>query len=252
MNKSKTSYKGKQRFDRRHKSKVANTTAAMNKIDMNKLFTEDILTVGIPVNGETDNYTVIISFGGFLNLLKDEINKSGTLSFREISRAAIRGFNKDDVYVSCTCPDQRYRFQYWATRNDYNSDAPETRPSNITNPDDTLGSSCKHTLLVLSNTSWMLRVARVIDNYIKYMEKHYPKMYADKIYPAIYGKEYEEPVQTNMFDKDTLDSTSDIIDVANKERQQSTRFKKGNQSGIQFASKDTDDQLDFDDIDNTL
>ena len=84
------------------------------------------------------------------------------------------------------------------------------------------------------------------------MEKHYPKMYADKIYPAIYGKEYEEPVQTNMFDKDTLDSTPDIIDVANKERQQSTRFKKGNQSGIQFAPKDADNQLDFDDIDNTL
>lgn len=207
---------------------------------MNKLFTEDILTVGIPVHGETDDYVVTISFGGFLELLRDEINKSGNLSYREISRAAINGFNRDDVYISCTCPDFNYRFRYFASRNDYNSTEPETRPSKITNPDDSLGSSCKHTLLVLSNTSWMIRVSRVIDNYIKYMEKHYPRMYADKIYPAIYGEEYVRPVQITLFDTDELDSTSDIIDIANRERQQSTRFQPGNQSGIQFTGNSED------------
>ena len=59
--KSKSSEKGKQRFNRRSKSKVKNTTSAMNKIDMNKLFTEDILTVGVPVKGENNDYTVKIS-----------------------------------------------------------------------------------------------------------------------------------------------------------------------------------------------
>ena len=241
INKSKSSYKGKQRFDRRTRSKVMNTTSAMNKIDMNKLFTEDILTVGIPVQGETDNYTVTVSFGGFLQLLKDEIERSNTLSYREIARAAINGFNKDDVYISCSCPDQEYRFQYWATRNNYNSTYSETRPSRITNPDDSLGSTCKHSLLILSNTSWMQRVARVIYNYIKYMETHYQRMYADKIYPAIYGKEYEDPVQITLFDTDELDTTSDTIDTANKWRRDSTRFKPGNQSGVQFARNSNND-----------
>lgn len=256
INKSKSSEKGKQRYDRRTRSKVMNTTSAMNKIDMNKLFTEDILTVGIPVQGETDSYTVTLSFGGLLELLQDEIRKTGNLSYREISRAVISGFNRDDVYISCTCEDFIYRFNYFASRNGYNSGPPETRPSRITNPNDTLGSSCKHTLLVLNNNSWIQRVARVISNYIKYMESHYQKMYADKIYPAIYGKEYEEPVQTTLFDTDELDSDENTLSTANKWRQQSTRFQPGNQSGIQFAPSNRassnqitiDDEVNPDDI----
>ena len=61
-------------------------------------------------------------------------------------------------------------------------------------------------------------------------------MYADKIYPAIYGKEYEEPVQTTLFDMDELDSTADTLSTANKWRQQSTRFQPGNEKGVRFAS----------------
>ena len=77
------------------------------------------------------------------------------------------------------------------------------------------------------------------------METHYPKMYADIIYPAIYGEEYQEPAQTSMFDDDTLDSDSDTLSAANRWRQQSTRFQKGNDSGIRFAksNKELDNQL---------
>ena len=38
INKSKASEKGKKRFDRRNKSKVANTVKSFNSIDMNKLY----------------------------------------------------------------------------------------------------------------------------------------------------------------------------------------------------------------------
>lgn len=229
-----------------------NTTSAMNRIDMNKLFSEDILTVGIPVQGETDDYVVTLSFGGLMELIRTEVERTGNLSFREISRAVINGFNRDDVYISCSCEDFQYRFKYFATRNNYNSADPETRPSKITNPNDSLGSSCKHILLVLNNNSWVQRVARVISNYIKYMETHYQKMYADKIYPAVYGKEYEEPVQTTLFDADELDSTSDTLSAANKWRQQSTKFQPGNEQGIRFASNNRhpQNQLTLDDTEN--
>lgn len=138
-----------------------------------------------------------------------------------------------------------YRFGFFASKNDFNSGAPETRPSNITNPNDSLGSACKHVLLVLNNNSWIQRIARVISNYVHYMETHYPKMYADIIYPAIYGEEYQEPAQTSMFDDDTLDSDSDTLSAANRWRQQSTRFQKGNDSGIRFAKSNSelDNQL---------
>ena len=52
ITKSKVSTKGRERFKRRVKSKVANQVKQFNSIDMNKLFKDDILTVNIAVEGE--------------------------------------------------------------------------------------------------------------------------------------------------------------------------------------------------------
>ena len=136
LTKSKSSTKGKQRFNRRSKSKVANNVRQYNSIDMNKLFKENILTVNVSVKGETDDYTVKISFGGFLDILNKLLDDNEeNLNLRNITRALITGFNQDDVYIFCSCPDFHYRFGYWATKNKLNSGEPETRPSNITNPE---------------------------------------------------------------------------------------------------------------------
>jgi hypothetical protein len=253
INKSKTSEKGKKRFDRRNKSSVASTVKSFNSIDMNKLFKEDILTVNIPVNGETDDYIVRITFGGFLEILRDQTSPDRELSFRDIARAAIIGFNRDDVFIHCSCPDCKYRFNYYATRNNINSGTPETRPSKITNPDDSLASACKHVLLVLNNTSWIIRVARVIVNYVKYMQIHYEKLYADIIYPAIYGAESDEDVQLSIDDMDNNDMLADeedseTLDSANDYNKHRTRFQKGNDKGIRFAKSsedEDDDQLEI-------
>ena len=258
INKSKTSEKGKKRFDRRNKSKVANTVKLFNSIDMNKLFKEDILTVNIPVNGETDNYIVRITFGGFLEILRGHVSTDRELNFRDVARAAITGFNRDDVFIHCSCPDFKYRFNYYATRNSINSGTPETRPSKITNPDDSLGSACKHVLLVLNNTSWIIRVARVIVNYIKYMQLHYQKLYADIIHPAVYGTKYEEPVQLSIDDMENNnelagEDSTDTLDSANDYNKERTRFQKGNEQGIRFADKPHDkdeDQLEIEQEEN--
>ena len=248
LSKSKQTDKGFQRFKKRVKSRVANSVKQYNAIDMNKLFKDDILTVDINVKGETDSYIVKISFGGFCQLLQDQIEKQeGKLDFKAVTRALILGFNKDDVYIKCSCPDAQYRFAYWQTRNGIISgDEPENRPSDITNPNDTLGSACKHVLLVLSNTSWLLKVGSTILNYIRYMEKHYQKLYADIIYPAVYGKEYEEPVQLDLFDDDTLETDSDTLDKSNEYAKTKNLFKPGNKQGVRFAPKGTD-QVSFDD-----
>lgn len=256
IDKSKSSTKGKQRFDKRNKSSVANTVKSFNSIDMNKLFKEDILTVNIPIKGETDDYMVRITFGGFLEILRDTLEPGEEINFRDVSRAAIIGFNRDDVFIHCSCPDFKYRFNYYATRNNINSGTPETRPSKITNPDDNLGSACKHVLLVLNNTSWIIRVSRVIINYIRYMQKHYEKLYADIIYPAIYGVEYSDDVQLTIDDSDELstDSDSDTIDAANTYNQERTKFQKGNDKGIRFAASDKpdDNQLEIENEDDIL
>lgn len=157
------------------------------------------------------------------------------------------------------CPDWTYRYAYYATKNNINSGDAENRASNITNPDDKLGSACKHVLLVLSNNSWCLKVASTIYNYVNYMEKHYQKLYADIIYPAIYGKKYEEPTQLDIFDNDNLETDKETIDKSNQYAVDKSRFQKGNTQGVRFAPKSKnpdqvelfDEESDIDDnIDN--
>jgi len=252
IGKSRRSQKGNERFNRRQKSRVANTVREFNSIDMNQLFKDNILTVNISVNGETDNYIVRIKFGGFLDIVKEKIERFGKLDLRVVISSLKEAFNREDVLVHCSCDDFKYRFAFWLTANKENSGDAENRPSNITNPDDSLGSGCKHILLVLNNNSWIIKVASVIWSYINYMEQHYPKMYADIIYPALYGKDYEEPVQLSIEDEDELaseeDDLTDIIDQGSKRAQ----FQKGNKQGVRFAKEEKPDtnQQTLDDLED--
>ena len=92
------------RFKRRVKSRVANSVKEFNSIDMNKLFKDDILSVNVNVKGETDDYVVRISFGGFLEILHDEIEKNnGVLNLKCVTVALVTGFNKDDIFINCNC-----------------------------------------------------------------------------------------------------------------------------------------------------
>lgn len=76
------------------------------------------------------------------------------------------------------------------------------------------------------------------------MEKHYKKLYADIIYPAIYQRKYQEPVQLDIdtIDRDELDTTVDIVDKSNRYARDKGKFKQGNKQGIRFAPKQRDDR----------
>ena len=140
-----------------------------------------------------------------------------------------QNFLVDAGVILHNCPDWRFRFAYYANINDITVDPKENRPSKITNPHDTLGSACKHVLLVLSNNSWLVKVASVINNYIKYMEQHMEHLYAEIIFPAIYGREYDVEYQLSLDGSDELDSTEDTIDASNEEGRKRGQFKQGNQ-----------------------
>lgn len=239
------------RYKRRTKSRVATTIQDYNKIDMNKFFKSDLLTLSIQVTGETDKYEVKVTLSGVLDQLQHQLKMSGSaLDIRSILRALSTVFNKADIYSACSCPDWKYRFSYFSTKNNTTAGDPEDRPSNITNPDDTKGAGCKHILLVLSNTSWLMKLAICIKNYVDYIEKHYTKLYADLIYPRIYGEKYEDPVQLSLDDYDNDELDNDEINAANIEKRNSTLFKQGNQQGVRYAKSipDEDDQLELDDM----
>ena len=210
------------RFKKRLNSRISTNSNDYNKIDMNKLFKQDILEVVIPVHGETDDYLVIISFEGVLKNLKESLSNNNQLNLRTIVRAITRAYSNEDIYIHCSCPDFKYRFNYWSTINRYNAMDPEMRPSDITNPDDNLGSCCKHCLLVLNRSAWILKVASVINNYIRYMKLRNRRLYDSIIYPALYDEDMEiepdEPIenQISMFDppeeEETTEDSDDNID----------------------------------------
>lgn len=238
---------GKTRYEKRIKSRFSSSTRSYNKINMNELFKEDILTVGIDVIGETDNYVVTLKFGGFLETLRDILKRQDNiLDLRAIIRALIDSFNRENVYISCSCKDFFYRFGYWATVTNINSGEPQLIPSDTTNPKNDLGPGCKHIMLVLANTGWIIKVASVIMNYVRYFEQHRQKEYADIIYPAIYGKKYEEPVQLDIEDKDELDSEETLINKANEEGKVRRQFKSGNKYRFQPQERQNLDQTQLD------
>ena len=231
-------HKGKNRYYRRTHSKLASSVKNFNSIDMNKFFKTDILDVDIDVTGETDLYTVRISFAGTVDQMYREISKGRILDRRLITQCLLRAFNADDVYINCTCPDFKYRGKYWATRNEILIGAPENRPSDITNPNDTKGPGCKHITLALSDSSWLIRVSSVIYNYINYLKELDSRLYQEYIYPAIYKEPYPND-ETQLDISNIDDSQLGNLDIRFSEYQELV------DSDIEKFGDVTDDTLDL-------
>lgn len=241
-------YYGKNRYKRRLKSSIAPSIKHFNNMDMDKFFKTDTLDVSVDIKGETNIYKVRMSFVGTLEELHDFISKNNIeqVDRKMILKALMKAFNRDDVYINCTCPDFRYRFKYWATKKGLLIGDPENRPADITNPGDNKGPGCKHIILCLSDSSWLIKIASVIYNYINYMEEHDERMFQKYIYPAIYDKEYENR-QLSIFDNEDelIDSDEETIKTSNIEASKRGQFKKGNEYRFR---KDNKDQLTFDDL----
>jgi len=181
------------------------------------------------VQGETDNYIVKIKFSGVVAEIQKNVQANNNkLDYRIISQALSRVFNSGDVYINCNCMDFRTRFAHWSTVQGYNSGKPEDRPNRFTwtNSNDDMGGACKHGNLVLSNLSWMMKVASVINNYIHYAETYMQRQFADIIFPKIYGIKYPEALQLGLFDRQYLKHSKGVIDAINQYGGTRTRFKK--------------------------
>ena len=198
--------KGKNRWERRKYSRIANSVRDYNNINMNVFFKDDILEFVIKIKGETNDYEVTITFSHILDRIYQEVKKNNNkLEFKCVLRALLDAFNSDDIYVGCSCPDFCFGgFNYYSIKQNYNSnpiggkaqDAPVIR-----NPLDNKGAACKHINLCLANTDWMMKIASVINNYIKYSRDNLQRNYADYIFPKIYHMPYNKAIQLSLFDE---------------------------------------------------
>ena len=238
----KNTERGKNRFERKKYSKIANAVKNYNEIDMNKLFKQDILQVNIPVVGENDEYTVTIKLEGVITELQKNIKNNGNrLEFRSIIQALTKIFNTSDVYVKCACPDFKYRFAHWNIIKNVSVDDSSHDPGpgkGIANPDDSKGRGCKHILLVLANGDWMMKVASVINNYCHFLSEKRPDAFLKLVFPKLYGVPADEADQNGIVeDNEDLESGKDLIDIINDWAKNRGKFKKGSNINPVYADK---------------
>ena len=224
--------RGKNRFERKKYSKIANAVKNYNEIDMNSLFKQDILLVKIPVVGENDEYTVTIKLEGVVNEIQKNIkNNSNKLEYRTIIQALTKVFNTSDVYIKCSCPDAKYRFAHWNIVNGVSVDDSSNDPGpgkGIANPNDDKGRGCKHMLLVLANGDWMMKVASVINNYCHFLSEKRPEAFLKLVFPKLYGVPADEAEQNDIVaDNEDLETGKDLIDIINEYGRNRGKFKKG-------------------------
>lgn len=224
--------RGKNRFERKKYSKVANTVKQYNNIDMNALFKQDILKVSIPIVGETDNYTVTLKIEGVVaEIAKNIKNNKNQLEYRTIVQSLTKMFNTTDIYVKCTCPDHTFNYAHWNIINKVSVDDTSNDPGpgkGIANPNDSKGRGCKHILLVLANGDWMMKVASVINNYVHYASEKMKPAFLKLIFPKLYGVNADEAAEHNIVNEnEDLETNKDLIDIINDYGKNRGKYQKG-------------------------
>lgn len=222
---------GKNRFERKRLSKVANQVKSFNQINMDKFFKQDLLELNIPVIGETDTYTVTIALEGVCaEIAKNIKNNNNKFEFKVVLQAVTKIFNSsNNVRVKCTCGDFRFRFAHQMILNGTNVDGTDKDPGpGKTGMANTQGRGCKHILAVLNNASWIMKVASVINNYVNYAQEHMQKAFMKLIFPKLYGMPVDAAIEADLVPEDTnLDTEKHIIDVINDWAKNRGKYRKG-------------------------
>ena len=203
----------KVRFKKRLNYQVSN----FKGVDLSELFNNDYFVFTTPING----YACTIAFPGVLTELR-EVAKATHGDARRINlqlviRALRKAFDKtDDVKVRCSCGDFTFRMGYWAFKGGYLYGDPGkmAEPPKITNPNNSLGATCKHLDLFLSNKKWLTKAASVVNALIK--------AYPDKAAVYLYDEdEIVEPEEDEVVDEvevtDEETPTEDKLDLQDTE-----------------------------------
>ena len=197
------------RFERRKLQTMKTSSSIFNKLDMNSVFKSDALSLEIPVEGETNTYTVTILFDGICKDIQRELKKNDyNLEFKVIYKAIVRAIKNQNMFIGCTCKDYKFRFQYIATKERYNALQAQLVPATQTNPNNDQGAGCKHILRVLDDLSWAMQLATALNNYILYMKKNKQKLFNDIMFRSIYGMPYRSAVEKGIIEETDDESSN--------------------------------------------
>lgn len=220
---NKSRMQDRRKFQRRLNYQVSN----FRGVDLEQLFEHDYFVFKTPIK----DYVCTVAFPGVFSSLQKVVKSTNgdpkKINLQMVIKALRIAFDAtDDVKVDCTCADFWYRYSYVATQNGYKYGEPQKIPAPITNPDDNIGSTCKHLSLLLSNKQWVVKAASVVNSFIK--------AYPDKA--ALYLYDEDEIVKD-----DELEDETDVVDTPDEEEEVESPESSEDASGIDEISDEVPD-----------
>lgn len=161
---SKTKAQSKARWNKRLNYK----NFTIKNVDIKDLLEKDRVVVTFDVA----DYTDTISFTHILLNLRELVKKDPKhiIKFDWVIKACQKALDQSDIMVNCSCADFKYRYSYVSTKNTYKYGKKEMRPADIRNPDDNIGSFCKHLTAILSNKNWVNKVATKVTDWLNMLD----------------------------------------------------------------------------------
>jgi len=221
---------GKNRFERKKYSKIANTVKEFNSIDMNEFFKRDILIIAIPVTGETGKYTIKVQLAGVVaEVAKNIKSNNNKFEYRTVLQAITKIFNTTNIRVHCDCDDFKFRYQHALIISNDNVEGTDKDPGpGKTGMANSSGKGCKHILLCIANMDWLMKVASVIHNYINYIAEHKQAAFNQIIFPKLYGIPVDAAKENNLVPEETnLDTDKNLINTINDWAKNRGKIKPG-------------------------
>lgn len=121
-------------------------------------FLNDWLVIKTKISGNNKTYEDAIAFKGVTTDLIESIKNSPShvVNSKSIIKSIHASLDKQDVYIDCSCPDFKYRYAYFATKDKFkwgklqNSNGKEIR-----NPNNDIGCMCKHLYALLRSNKFL-------------------------------------------------------------------------------------------------
>jgi hypothetical protein len=158
------------RYKKKDGYKSFYTARDFTNIDFAKLFTNDTFVWKSRVGG----YETIVSFeGAFANLYNKIGSWSGKNRWKRINLKLLttclsQALDEEDLYLSCTCDDFKYRFDYWLSmKYDAKYGPKQTTKPKVRNVNDNKGFVCKHLLSSLHGKKWVPAAAKAWLEFIR-------------------------------------------------------------------------------------
>lgn len=168
------------------------------------------------------DHTVAISFEGPFEDLRYYVksmrgpNRLKRITVKLVAAALSKSLDENDLYVSCTCPDYKYRFAYHCTQADckfgkQQNVAPKYKQ---TNKDNSKGLICKHLLSVLIGKRWVNSAAKAWLSYMfanpEYTEDLLWDMSVKRAKAAAKKSREENKLDSNEDNKDSEENAPEL------------------------------------------